>query len=36
MAHNAWVDYIVGERWNIVLDIVPTRGYRIMMDGYPG
>jgi hypothetical protein len=36
MAHNAWVDYIVGERWNIVADIVPEHGHRIMMDSYPG
>ena len=24
MGHNAWVDYAVGERWNLVLDIVPV------------
>ena len=36
MAHNAWVDYIVGQRWNIVADIIPEKGYRIMMDSYPG
>jgi hypothetical protein len=36
MAHNAWVDYIVGERWNIILDIVPEKGSRIVMDGFPG
>ena len=36
MAHNAWVDYIVGERWNVIADIVPKRGHRIMMDSYPG
>jgi hypothetical protein len=36
MAHNSWVDYIVGERWNIVADIVPERGHRIFMDSYPG
>jgi hypothetical protein len=36
MGHNAWVEYIVGERWNIVADIVPARGHRIMMDTYPG
>jgi len=36
MAHNAWVDYIVGERWNVILDIVPTRGSRIVMDSFPG
>src|SRR5258706_741540 len=36
MAHNAWVDYIVGERWNVVADIVPARGHRILMDTFPG
>jgi hypothetical protein len=36
MGHNAWVDYIVGERWNIVADIVPEKGNHILMDSYPG
>lgn len=36
MGHNAWVDYAVGERWNLVLDIVPERGHRIFMDSFPG
>lgn len=36
MAHNAWVDYIVGERWNIIVDLVPTKGHRMVMDSYPG
>ncbi|MBM3284637.1 MAG: peptidase C45, partial [Candidatus Aminicenantes bacterium] len=36
MAHNAWVDYIVGERWNIIADIVPAQGHRIFMDSFPG
>ena len=36
MGHNAWVNYIVGERWNIIFDIRPQRGYRILMDGLPG
>lgn len=36
MAHNAWVDYVVGERWNIVYDIAPERGHRLFMDGLPG
>src|SRR5438874_1423482 len=36
MGHNAWTNYIVGERWNIIFDIKPARGYRIMMDGLPG
>ncbi len=36
MAHNNWTSYLDGERWRIVFDIVPERGYRILMDGYPG
>ncbi|HVB02335.1 MAG TPA: C45 family peptidase [Chitinophagaceae bacterium] len=36
MGHNAWVDYIMGERWNIIADIVPQKGNRIMMDIFPG
>lgn len=36
MAHNAWTDYVVGTRWNIVFDLVPEKGHRILMDGLPG
>lgn len=36
MAHNAWVDYVVGERWNVIADIVPKRGSHILMDCMPG
>lgn len=36
MGHNAWVDYIMGERWNVVADIVPRKGHRIFMDIFPG
>jgi Phospholipase B len=36
MAHNAWTGYLEGERWRIIFDIVPTRGHRILMDGFPG
>lgn len=36
MAHNSWVDYLVGERWNIIEDIVPGKGNRILMDSFPG
>ncbi len=35
-AHNAWVDFAIGQRWNIVFDIRPARGQRMIMDGYPG
>jgi hypothetical protein len=36
MAHNSWVDFIIGERWNIMFDIVPEKGNRFIMDGLPG
>jgi hypothetical protein len=36
MAHNNWCEYILGERWNAILDIVPDRGQRILMDAMPG
>ncbi len=36
MGHNAWTNYLDGERWNIIFDIVPEKGHRILMDGFPG
>ncbi len=36
MGHNAWTNYVVGSRWNIVFDLVPEHGYRMLMDGLPG
>lgn len=36
MGHNTWTDYVKGSRWNIMFDIKPQRGYRILMDGLPG
>ncbi|MGB9435841.1 MAG: C45 family peptidase [Candidatus Acidiferrum sp.] len=36
IAHNNWTSYMKGERWRIIFDIQPTRGYRILMDGFPG
>jgi hypothetical protein len=36
MAHNNWSEYVIGERWNIILDIVPGKGNRIIMDALPG
>ncbi len=36
IAHNNWSNYIDGERWTIVFDIVPEKGKRFMMDGLPG
>ncbi len=36
IAHNNWVDYSAGSRWNIIFDIAPAAGHRILMDGVPG
>ena len=36
IAHNNWSEYKEGSRWNIIFDIAPSDGYRILMDGMPG
>ena len=36
MGHNNWTNYITGARWNIIFDLKPEKGYRILMDGLPG
>src|SRR5580658_661658 len=36
MAHSNWTSYMDGERWNIIFDIVPQSGNRMVMDGFPG
>jgi len=36
MAHNSWDDYILGEHWNLILDVKPARGQRILMETAPG
>jgi hypothetical protein len=36
IAHNNWTEYKEGSRWNIIFDIVPSKGYRMLMDGMPG
>src|SRR5580698_4305243 len=36
IAHNNWTDYLDGERWTIIYDIVPASGKRMLMDGLPG
>lgn len=36
IAHNNWTGYMDGERWTMVFDIAPERGYRILMDALPG
>ncbi len=36
IAHSDWAPYAEGERWQVVYDIVPQNGQRILMDGTPG
>ena len=36
IGHNAWTGYLDGQRWNIIFDILPEKGHRILMDGFPG
>jgi hypothetical protein len=36
MAHNNWTSYLIGSRWNVIFDLKPEKGFRILMDGLPG
>ncbi|MCU0409430.1 MAG: phospholipase B family protein [Bacteroidales bacterium] len=36
MAHNNWSEYLIGARWNVIAEIVPEKGHRIVMDALPG
>ncbi len=36
IGHNNWTDYVTGTRWNILFDITPAHGHKILMDGMPG
>lgn len=36
MCHTAWVDYLPGQRLNMIVSIKPDRGNRILMDSMPG
>lgn len=36
IAHNNWTEYKEGSHWNVIFDIVPSAGHRILMDGMPG
>jgi len=36
IAHSNWTDIATGKRWTIIFDIVPTHGYRMITDGFPG
>ena len=36
MAHNNWIDYLIGRHWNVMVDMKPASGHRILMDSFPG
>ena len=36
IAHSNWTDIAVGSRWTVIFDIVPTHGYHMLTDGFPG
>jgi hypothetical protein len=36
IGHNNWTDYMGGERWNVIADIVPETGNHFIMDCMPG
>jgi hypothetical protein len=36
IAHNNWTEYKEGSRWNIIFDIAPSKGHRMLMDGMAG
>src|SRR6202011_5935925 len=36
IAHNNWTEYKEASRWNIIFDIAPSQGHRILMDGMAG
>jgi hypothetical protein len=36
IVHSNWTDYATGKRWTMIFDIVPTHGYRMLTDGFPG
>lgn len=36
IGHNNWTEYIIGQHWNVIADIVPAHGHHIMMDCMPG
>lgn len=36
MAHNSWDDYVLGQHWNLILDVKPAKGQRILMETAPG
>jgi hypothetical protein len=36
IGHNNWTEYIIGQHWNVIADIIPASGHHMMMDCMPG
>jgi hypothetical protein len=36
IGHNNWTEYIIGQHWNVIADIVPEKGNHMLMDCMPG
>ncbi len=36
IGHNNWTSYMTGQHWNVIADIVPEKGNRMIMDCMPG
>lgn len=36
IAHSNWSSYAEGERWTVVFDVTPAKGYHFLMEGTPG
>jgi len=36
LAHNSWVDYALGSNFNVIVDLLPEKGYRILMQTLAG
>src|SRR5215471_1059336 len=36
IGHNNWIDYLIGRHWNLMVDLKPAAGHRILMDAFPG
>jgi hypothetical protein len=36
IAHNSWSPYLEGQNFNVIIDIKPDKGHRILMQSVPG
>jgi hypothetical protein len=36
MGHNSWDQFVIGQHMNLILDILPSDGYRMFMQSGPG